>query len=168
MSNLKTFLKALHKSGYPNSSPDVPTIAKMIDYPIDNFLSDMTNSVGVEGTNDFVGKTFSKLGLMGNGMEIDLSDEVGEEGSYIYLEIHNFDITYDKFGHEQDEVWIHYSWGKSHLIHDGEVKTLEDIYDEVDLGTMGEYDELVDDIQYACQADIFNKTGFIIHFDSQI
>ena len=29
-------------------------------------------------------------------------------------------------------------------------------------------DELIDDIQYACQKDIFNKTGFTIHFDSQI
>lgn len=168
MSNLKTFLKALHKSGYPNPTPDVPTIAKMVSYPIDNFLTDMTNSVGMEGTDDFVEKTFSKLGLMGEGMKIDLSNEVGEEGSYIYLIINGFDIEYDEYGHEQDEVWIHYSWGKSHLIHDGEVKTLEDIYDEVDLGTMGEYDELVDDIQYACQTDIFNKTGFIIHFDSQI
>jgi hypothetical protein len=33
---------------------------------------------------------------------------------------------------------------------------------------MGEYDELMDDIQYACHKDIFNKTGFRIHFDSQI
>ena len=54
------------------------------------------------------------------------------------------------------------------LIHDGEEKTLEDIYDEVDLGTMGEYDELIDDIQYECIQDIFKKTGLIIHFDSQI
>jgi hypothetical protein len=93
-----------------------------------------------------------------------LSDSVGEKGSYIYLEIYGFGIELD----DDEPIWIHYTWGPNELIHDGEVKTLEDIYDEVDLGTMGEYDELMDDTQYACQKDIFNKTGFRIHFDSQI
>ena len=164
MSNLKTFLKALHKSGYPNTEPDVPTIAKMINYPVEFFLKDLVGNIGMEAAHEFVEKSFSKLGLMGEGMKVDLSNYVGEEGSYIYLIINGFDIEME----EDEPVWIHYTWGDSHLIHDGEVKTIEDIYDEVDLGTMGEYDELIDDIQYACQKDIFNKTGFTIHFDSQI
>jgi hypothetical protein len=168
MSNLKTFLKALHKSGYPNPTPDVPTIAKMVDYPMKNhfhsFLNDLVSNIGIEDAHEFVEKSFSKLGLMGEGMKVDLSNYVGEEGSYIYLIINGFDIEME----EDEPVWIHYTWGDSNLIHDGEVKTIEDIYDEVDLGTMGEYDELIDDIQYACQKDIFNKTGFTIHFDSQI
>ena len=168
MSDLKILLKYLQKSGYPNPTPDTPTIAKLVDYSIDNFLTDMTNHIGMEGTEDFVNKTFSKLGLMGEGMKIDLGESVGENGSYIYLIIYGFDIVYDEHGNEQDEVWIHYSWGDSHIIHDGEVKTLEDIYDEVDLGTMGEYEEFIDEIEYDCQNDIFNKTGIIIHFDSQI
>jgi hypothetical protein len=173
MSNLKTFLKALHKSGYPNPIPDVPTIAKMVSYPIDNFLSDMTNSVGMEGTDNFVEKTFSKLGLMGEGMKIDLSDLVGEPGSYIYLIINGFDLLKDeepgyKFTKKDEPVWIHYTWGPNELIHDGESKTLEDIYDDVDLGTMGEYGDLIEDIQYECISQIFKKTGLIIHFDSQI
>jgi hypothetical protein len=54
------------------------------------------------------------------------------------------------------------------LINDEGPKTLEDIYDEVDLGTMGEYGDLIDDIQYECISQIFKKTGLIIHFDSQI
>ena len=165
MSNLKTFLKALHKSGYPNPTPDVPTIAKMVDYPVHFFFKDLIGNIGIEGVNDFVEKTFSKLGLMGEGMKVDLSDYVGEEGSYIYLIINGFDIVMDE---EDEPVWIHYTWGDSHLIHDGEVKTLEDIYYEVDLCTMGEYGDFIDDIQYACHKDIFNKTGFSIHFDSQI
>jgi hypothetical protein len=123
--------------------------------------------VGEEKTNEFVNKTFSSLGATYSpGIKIDLSDRVGETGSYIYLIINGFDFA--EGDDEYKEVWIHYTWGDSHLIHDGEVKTIEDIYDEVDLGTMGEYDELIDDIQYACQKDIFNKTGFTIHFDSQI
>lgn len=165
MSNLKTFLKALHKSGYPNPTPDVPTIAKMVDYPVHFFFKDLIGNTGVEGANDFVEKTFSKLGLMGEGMKVDLSDSVGEEGSYIYLIINGFDIVMDE---EDEPVWIHYTWGNSHLIHDGEVKTIDDIYDEVDLGTMGEYRDFIDDIQYECIHQIFIKTGLIIHFDSQI
>ena len=69
---------------------------------------------------------------------------------------------------EEDEVWIHYSWGNNKLIHDGEEKTLDDIYDEVDMGDLGEWDEFMDSIQYVCFQTIFKKTGFIIHFDSQI
>ena len=164
MSNLKTFLKALHKSGYPNPTPDVPTIAKMINYPVEFFLKDLVGNIGMEAAHEFVEKSFSKLGLMGQGMEVDLSDSVGEEGSYIYLIINGFDIKLD----DAEPIWIHYTWGPNELIHDGESKTLEDIYDEVDFGTMYEYDELMDEIQYACQKDIFNKTGFRILFDSQI
>jgi hypothetical protein len=164
MSNLKTFLKALHKSGYPNTEPDVPTIAKMVDYPVEFFLKDLVGNIGMEAAHEFVEKSFSKLGLMGQGMEVDLSDSVGEEGSYIYLIINGFDIKLD----DAEPIWIHYTWGPNELIHDGESKTLEDIYDEVDFGTMYEYDELMDEIQYACQKDIFNKTGFRILFDSQI
>jgi hypothetical protein len=166
MSNLKSFLKALKLSGYPNTSPNTKTIAKMIDYPIDFFLKDLIGNIGEEGTEDFITKTFSTLGLMNNqGMKIDLSDIAGEEGSYIYLIVNDFNIIIDD---DEDEVWISYTWGDSHLIHDGEVKTLEDIYDEVDLGTMSEYGDFVDEIEDVCRNEIFEKTGLVIHFDGQI
>jgi hypothetical protein len=167
MSNLKTFLKVAQKLGYPNPSPNSLVIANSIDYTLNNLLQDLIMEVGEERANEFVNKTFSSLGTTYSpGIKIDLSDRVGETGSYIYLIINGFDFV--EGDDEFKEVWIHYTWGDSHLIHDGEVKTLDDIYDEVDLGTMGEYDELMDDIQYACHKDIFNKTGFRIHFDSQI
>jgi hypothetical protein len=167
MSNLKTFLKVAQKLGYPNPSPNSLVIANSIDYTLNNLLQDLIMEVGEERANEFVNKTFSSLGATYSpGIKIDLSDRVGETGSYIYLIINGFDFV--EGDDEFKEVWIHYTWGDSHLIHDGEVKTLDDIYDEVDLGTMGEYDELMDDIQYACHKDIFNKTGFRIHFDSQI
>jgi hypothetical protein len=166
MSNLKLFLKALQRSGYPNSKTNVTTIAKAADYDLDFFLTDLLKELGSKKTKEFVNKTFSSLGANSHGIEIDLSDRVGETGSYIYLIINGFDFS--EGDEEYDEVWIHYTWGDSHLIHDGEIKTLEDIYDEVDLGTMGEYDEFMDDIQYECISQIFKKTGLIIHFDSQI
>jgi hypothetical protein len=167
MSDLKTFLKVAQKLGYPDPSPNSLVIANSINYNLNNFIEDLILEVGQERANEFVNKTFSSLGATYSpGIKIDLSDMVGETGSYIYLIINGVDFV--EGDDEFKEVWIHYTWGDSHLIHDGEVKTLDDIYDEVDLGTMGEYDELMDDIQYACHKDIFNKTGFRIHFDSQI
>ena len=169
MSNLKSFLKALKSSGYPNTSPSTKTIAKMIDYPINFFLKDLIGNIGEEGTEDFITKTFSTLGLMSNqGMKIDLSDIVGEEGSYIYLIINDFDIITDDEDKFKDEVWINYTWGDSHIVYDGEVKTLEDIYDGVDLGTMSEYADFVDEIEDACSDEIWLKTGLGIYFDEQM
>jgi hypothetical protein len=138
----------------------------MVNYNIDLFLEDLVDNVKMKGAADFVEKSFSSLGLMGEGMKIDLSDEAGESGSYIYLIINSFDIVLSE--DEEDEVWIHYSWGNNKLIHDGEEKTLDDIYDEVDMGDLGEWSEFIDSIIYVCFQTIFKKTGFIIHFDSQI
>jgi len=167
MSNLKTFLKVVQKLGYPNPSPNSLVIANSINYNLNNFIKDLIMEVGDSKTFEFVENTFSELRAMSPpGLKIDLSNTVGETGSYIYLIINGFTLA-----HREDdtlEVWIHYTWGNSHLIHDGEVKTIDDIYDEVDLGTMGEYGDFIDDIQYECISQIFKKTGLIIHFDSQI
>jgi hypothetical protein len=167
MSDLKTFLKVAQKLGYPDPSPNSLVIANSISYNLNNFIEDLISEVGQERANEFVDKTFSSLGATYSpGIKIDLSDRLGETGSYIYLIINGFDFA--EGDGEFEEVWIHYTWGDSMLIHDGEEKTLDDIYDDVDLGTMGEYDELMDDIQYECIQEIFKKTGLIIHFDSQI
>jgi hypothetical protein len=162
---LKTFLKVLQKSGYPNTTPDVPTIAKAISYPLDNFVIDLVNEIGEEKTKDFIRKTFKSLGLMSNtGMKIDLNF-TGEKGSYIYLIIHNFDIVLDE---PEEPVWIHYSYGDSLIIQDGEEKTLEDVEDEVDMGTMGEFSDYMDEIGYECVGEIIRKTGIVTHYDSRI
>ena len=167
MSNLKTFLKVAQKLGYPNPSPSSLVIANSIEYILNDFLQDLIMEVGEERANEFVNKTFSSLGATYSpGIKIDLSDRVGETGSYIYLIINGFDFV--EGDDEFKEVWIHYTWGNSQLIDDEGPKTLDDIYDEVDLGTMGEYSDLIDDIQYECISQIFKKTGLIIHFDSQI
>ena len=167
MSNLKTFLKVAQKLGYPNPSPNSLVIANSIEYILNDFLQDLIMEVGEERANEFVNKTFSSLGATYSpGIKIDLSDRVGETGSYIYLIINGFDFV--EGDDEFKEVWIHYTWGDNKLIDDEGPKTLDDIYDEVDLGTMGEYSDLIDDIQYECISQIFKKTGLIIHFDSQI
>jgi hypothetical protein len=167
MSDLKTFLKVAQKLGYPNPSPDSLVIANSIDYTLNNLLEDLITEVGKEKSNEFVNKTFSSLGATYSpGIKIDVSDRVGEIGSYIYLIINGYDFA--EGDEEYKEVWIHYTWGNNQLIHDGTGLTLDELYDEVDLGTMGEYEDLIDDIKYECISQIFKKTGLIIHFDSQI
>ena len=167
MSDLKTFLKVAQKLGYPNPSPDSLVIANSINYNLNNFIEDLILEVGKEKSNEFVNKTFSSLGATYSpGIKIDLSDRVGETGSYIYLIINGYDFA--EGDEEYKEVWIHYTWGNNQLIHDGTGLTLDELYDEVDLGTMGEYEDLIDDIKYECISQIFKKTGLIIHFDSQI
>ena len=167
MSDLKTFLKVAQKLGYPNPSPNSLVIANSIDYTLNNLLEDLITEVGKEKSNEFVNKTFSSLGATYSpGIKIDISDRVGEIGSYIYLIINGYDFA--EGDEEYKEVWIHYTWGNNQLIHDGTGLTLDELYDEVDLGTMGEYSDLIDDIQYECISEIFKKTGLIIHFDSQI
>ena len=102
------------------------------------------------------------------GFKVDL-DEVGEDGSYIYLIIDSYEIIQNnEEGYFPFEVWINYSWGDNQLIHDGTPLTLDEIYDEIDLGTMGEYDELVDSIMDEVIYSVYNQTGFRLHFDGQI
>ena len=55
MSELNRFLKVLNKVGYPN--PDTATIAKMIGYNLDNFLTELVGEIGEEQSDDFVSKT---------------------------------------------------------------------------------------------------------------
>jgi hypothetical protein len=166
MSQLKTFLKVVQKLGYPNPSPDSLVIANSINYNLNNFIEDLILEVGEEKAYEFVNKTFSSLGATYSpGIKIDLSNRVGETGSHIYLIINEFEFV--EGDNDYKEVWIHYTWGNNQLIHDGTGLTLDELYDEVDLGTMGEYDELINDIQYECIYQIFKETGLIIHFDSQ-
>jgi hypothetical protein len=175
MSDLKTFLKALQRSNYPKSEISVHKIAQAVGYDLKNFLSDLHETLGKEKTEEFIQNVFYKLGASYDpGVEIDLSGDVGYPGSYIFLTIKGFDVIWD-----EDEVWIHYSFGANELFvdtgdededEDGGVvgKTLDEIYDDVDMGGLGEFNELLDEIQDAVINSIYKKTGFIIHFDSQI
>ena len=168
MTNLITFLKILEKTGYPSTSTYVTTVAKMVNYPLGaHFLKDLLDEVGYDKTVEFVENTFSKLGAMSSpGLKIDLSNTVGETGSYMYLIINGVNLA-----HREDdtlEVWVNYSFGKHQLIHDGEIKTLDDIYEDVGLGEMGEWDDLFNSIKEECIDYLFLTTGFTTHFDYQI
>jgi len=167
--NLTSYLKLLSKIDYPNQSESLSNISKAVDYTPYLFNENLLETLGVIGVTDFVGKTFSKMGAMSKpGFKVDL-DDVGEDGSYIYLIIDSYKIIQNnEEGYFPFEVWINYSWGDNQLIHDGTPLTLDEIYDEIDLGTMGEYDELVDSIMDEVIYSVYNQTGFRLHFDGQI
>jgi len=167
--NLTSYLKLLSKIDYPNQSESLSNISKAVDYTPYLFNENLLETLGVIGVTDFVGKTFSKMGATSKpGFKVDL-DEVGEDGSYIYLIIDSYEIIQNnEEGYFPFEVWINYSWGDNQLIHDGTPLTLDEIYDEIDLGTMGEYDELVDSIMDEVIYSVYNQTGFRLHFDGQI
>jgi hypothetical protein len=167
--NLTSYLKLLSKIDYPNQSESLPQLSKAIDYTPFNFQEDLLNTLGVIGTTDFVGKTFTKLGAMSKpGYKVNL-DDVGEDGSYIHLIIDTYEVieTHEE-GNFPFEVWINYSWGDNQLIHDGTGLTLDEIYEEVGLGEVGEYDELLDNIKDNVAYKVYSQTGFHIHFDGQI
>jgi hypothetical protein len=169
MMNLTSYLKLLSKIDYPNQTESLSSISKAVDYSPYLFNENLLETLGVIGVDDFVGKTFSKMGVMSKpGYKIDL-DDVGEDGSYIYLIIDSYEIIENnEEGYFPFEVWINYSWGDNQLIHDGTGLTLDEIYDEVGLGEVGEYDELLDNIMDNVSYKVYAQTGFHIHFDSQI
>ena len=93
-----------------------------------------------------------------------------DNGDYVHLIIHSIDIIQnDEDGELPFHVWINYSWGDSRLVwgEDDEHVTLEDAYEEVGLGEIGEWDELIDSIQDDVKYEVYKQTEFMIHFDAQ-
>ena len=59
MSDLKRFLKVLSKVGYPN--PNLVSIAKHVDYNLEDFLPDLVAELGEQKADEFTEKTLNKM-----------------------------------------------------------------------------------------------------------
>lgn len=161
MSQLKSFLKVLEKYNYPNSKVDVPRLARLSGYNLSSFVEDLEGTIGTQKTFDFIQNTFSKIGLTHDpGLRINLDDYAGDIGSYVYLIVNDFDIIESPEG---PEVWLNYSYGDNSIIHDGKSQTIEDMYEDVGLGDLGEWDEFLDVLGDACSHQLHDKTGFNIY-----
>jgi len=169
MSSFKRYLKLLSAIDYPNQSESLPRIFKMVNYTPFQFKEDLLNNLGIIGTTDFVGKTLSKLGALSSpGYKVELED-VGEKGSYVHLIIDSYEvIPNNEVGNFSFEIWINYRWGENQIIHDGVPMTIDEIYDEIGLGEVADYDELIDGIMDDVIYQVYIQTGFQIHFDGQI
>ena len=164
MSELNRFLKVMTKMGYPN--PNTMSIARSMDYDLDEFLIDLVGEVGEERADEFTEKALSKLSEDGKGIRVPLDDE---NHNYIYLEIHQSRINLDE---TVDSVLIDWSWGDNVLTgvdENGEEydTNMDEIYDNMGMGEWGEFDEMLDNIRDECYDYIKNNCGFGIWFDRQ-
>jgi hypothetical protein len=166
--NFKSFLKYLNKIDYPNQTESLLQVSTYVSYSPDEFQNDLLANLGVVGTADFVQRTFSKLGLMSSpGFKVMLNYN---NGDYVHLIIHSIDIIQnDEDGELPFHVWINYSWGDSRLVwgENDDHLTLQDAYEEIGLGEIGEWDELMDSIQDDVKYEVYKQTEFMIHFDAQ-
>jgi hypothetical protein len=164
MTDLNRFLKVMNKMGYPN--PNIISIARSMDYDLDNFLLDLVEEVGEEKANEFTDRALSKLNQDGKGIRVPLDSK---NHNYIYLEIHQSKIGLDE---SDDSVLIDWSWGDNRLTgvdENGEEydSTMDEIYDNIGIGEWGEFDEMIDVIRDECYDFIRENCGFGIWFDRQ-
>ena len=161
MSNLKTFLKVLSKVGYPN--PDVHSIAKMIDYNLEEFLPDLVAEIGEEKADEFTEKALNKMSTS-DGIRIQDDDDPEQ---YAYIIIHNSRLDLDN---DETTVLCDWSWGDTNIFFkddDGNetYKTIQEIGEDIGMGDWADYDEMVDDIKEDCNKLVFNSCGFGIWWD---
>jgi len=162
MSNLKTFLKVLDKVGYPN--PDVVSIAKMINYNLEEFLPDLVAEVGEEKADEFTEKALNKISTP-EGIRI--SNLYDDPNQYAYIHLHNPRLDLDN---DETTVLCDWSWGETQILHQDEdgnetYKTIDEISEDLGMGDWAEYDELVDSIKEDCNQLVYNNCGFGIWWD---
>ena len=161
MSDVKTFLKVLSKVGYPN--PDIQSIARMIDYNIEEFLPDLVAEIGEEKADEFTEKALNKISTK-DGIKIQDEDDPEQ---YAYIILHNPRLDLDN---DETTVLCDWSWGDTNIFFkddDGNesYKTIEEIGEDIGMGDWAEYDEMVDEIKEDCNRLVFNSCGFGIWWD---
>jgi hypothetical protein len=163
MSDLKTFLKVLNKVGYPN--PNIESIAKMVDYNLEDFLADLVAEVGQEKADEFTEKALNKLSTE-KGIKV---QDLDDPGQYAYIILHNPRLDLDN---DETTVLSDWSWGDTNVFYkddDGNesYKTIPEIADEVGMGDWADFDEMVDDIREDLNKFVYKNCGFGIWWDDQ-
>ena len=163
MSELNRFLKVLNKVGYPN--PSIHSIAKMIDYNLEEFLPDLVAEIGEEKADEFTEKALNKMSTP-KGIRIKDKDDSKE---YAYIIIHNPRLDLDN---DETTVLCDWEWGDTNILSqddDGNeiYKTIQEIGEDLGMGDWADYDELVDNIRQECNQLVFNNCGFGIWWDDR-
>ena len=161
MSNLKIFLKTLKKVGYPN--PDVASIAKMIDYDLEEFLPDLVAEIGEKKADEFTENALNKMSTS-DGIRVQDKDDPEQ---YAYIILHNPRLDLDN---DETTVLCDWSWGDTNIFFkddDGNdsYKTIQEIGEDIGMGDWADYDEMVDEIKEDCNRLVFNDCGFGIWWD---
>ena len=163
MSNLKTFLKVLKKVGYPN--PDVQSIAKMVNYNLEEFLYDLVNELGEEKADDFTEKALDKMSTP-EGIKI---QDLDDPQQYAYIKLLNPRLDLEN---DDTTVLCEWAWGDSNIYFrddDGNesYRTIQEIGEELNMGDWADYDEMIDEIKEDCNRIVYANCGFGIWWDDQ-
>ena len=155
--NTTQFLKVLQKVGYPN--PDIYSIAKAVNYNLDEFLYGLRASIGEQGVLDFCEKAIYKM-TGDEGLKVHLDGPNGDE--YVY--VHIYPLFYDEDESENDII-CNSAWGKSRILNTNEdgieqYFTIEEIIDNADMGDWSELDDLIDTIKGNAYNKIHRNCGF--------
>lgn len=164
MSNIKTFLNVLSKSGgYPN--PDIQSIAKMIGYDLDELLKDLVDEIGEDKANEFVQKAVKKMSS-NDGIRIQDLDDPEQ-----FANIHIIDPHIDLENNETT-VMSDWGWGETNIYFkdddDNEsYKTIPEIGNELGMGDWSDYDDMIEDIKEDCNQLFYKNCGFGIWWDDR-
>lgn len=163
MSDLIRFLKVLKKFGYPN--PNLESIAKMLNYNLEDFLPDLVAEVGQENADEYAEKALNKLSTP-EGIRIQDRDDPNQ---YAYIKLYN-----PRLDLENDETTLlcEWGWGDSSIYFkddDGveSYKTIQEVGEELSMGDWSDYDEMVDEIKEDCNRLVYSNCGFGIWWDDQ-
>ena len=165
MNDLNRFLKVMTKMGYPN--PNTVSIARSMDYDLDNLIPDLIEEFGEEGADDFIERAIDKVYNGDKGIRVSVND--GDYGEYAYIKLENPHVSLEN---DDTTVLSRWSWGDTKILTTGEdgeetYKTMEQISDETDMGDWAEYDELVEYIKSNCNDFMYRNCGFGIWWDGQ-
>ena len=163
MTDLKRFLNVLTKVGYPNS--DIVSIAKAVDYNLENFLPDLVEEIGQEKADEFTEKALKKMSTP-EGIKI---QDLDDPQQYAYINLLNPRLDLDN---DESTVLCDWSWGDTNILlidDDGSesYRTIQEIADEMGMGEWADFDEMVDDIREDCNQLVFKNCGFGIWWDDQ-
>ena len=163
MSNLKTFLKVLQKVGYPN--PNIHSIAKMVDYNLEDFLPDLVAEIGEEKADEFTEKALNKISTS-DGIRIQDDDDPEQ---FAYIKLHNPRLDLEN---DEGTILCDWTWGDTNIFYrddDGNdsYKTIQEIADEIGMGDWADFDEMVDGIREDLHIFVNKNCGFGIWWDDQ-
>ena len=156
----KKVLKILAREGYPN--PNLDNIFDAIDYDGEWFLVDLTKELGIRGAEDFVRKTLNKLSET-NKQDYEIKVPLrGYDDSWVKLVIYDFYIDDEE---SETDIIVNYSFDDSRIVNpDGEVTTMQQIWDEMDLGGMNDWEDFKDEVRTECYNYISKRCGFGIWY----
>lgn len=158
MISVKRFLRVLEKFGYPN--PRLVQLANMSSYKLNSFVHDLIEEIGVEATETFIKNALSKLSEDDKGIKVDV------EYGFCYV------IPTFKKITDYEFVDLDISFGQSSLLSTDEngdeaYMSLEEINDNLGLGEMSDFDELIEYIRTVFISMVYNNCGFAV-FISEI